>query len=310
MQTCVPSLAILRSIALHWALGGCLAALLLPDGPALLLLVVLPRATLVADMSTNKALLKKLEDTLLRELSNATGNILDNQELIATLESAKEKAVDISTKLTAAKATAADINEARVRYSSVATRGAVLFFVMAGLSAVNNMYEYSLAAFLKVFKQVGAPPPCSARKGCKQPAGRLKYILAGRTVTDVLHCISSWQQAELATFDQHIRCCALWCCSPCATASARLTWRAGWQPSPTPSQVTCTATPAWACLSDTSSCSASRWPSRSWRQDHSRWTHRCAGAVCLCHGAAGQHPEHLAGQQPHAGLTAQVGICS
>lgn len=107
-------------------------------------------------MSTNKALLKKLEDTLLRELSNATGNILDNQELISTLESAKEKAVDISIKLTAAKATAKDIKEARVRYSSVATRGAVLFFVMAGLSAVNNMYEYSLAAFLKVFKQVGA----------------------------------------------------------------------------------------------------------------------------------------------------------
>jgi hypothetical protein len=42
-------------------------------------------------MSENKALLKGLEDTLLRELSSATGNILDNQELIATLESAKAK---------------------------------------------------------------------------------------------------------------------------------------------------------------------------------------------------------------------------
>lgn len=119
--------------------------------------LVLCRASLVADMSTNKALLKKLEDTLLRELSNATGNILDNQELISTLESAKEKAVDISTKLAAAKTTARDIEEARVRYTPVATRGAVLFFAMAGLSAVNNMYEYSLAAFLKVFKQVRLP---------------------------------------------------------------------------------------------------------------------------------------------------------
>jgi dynein heavy chain len=105
-------------------------------------------------MSTNKALLKKLEDTLLRELSNATGNILDNQELISTLESAKEKAVEISQKLAAAKVTAQEIEEARVRYSPVAVRGAVLFFVMASLSAVNNMYEYSLGAFLKVFNQV------------------------------------------------------------------------------------------------------------------------------------------------------------
>lgn len=123
----------------------------------------------MSDMSTNKALLKKLEDTLLRELSNATGNILDNQELIATLESAKEKAVDISYKLTAAKATAKDIEEARVRYSPVATRGAVLFFVMAGLSAVNNMYEYSLAAFLKVFKQVRALRSLQIHGVCQQP---------------------------------------------------------------------------------------------------------------------------------------------
>jgi hypothetical protein len=113
-------------------------------------------------MSSNKALLKKLEDTLLRELSNATGNILDNGELIATLECAKDKAVDISHKLAAAKATAREIEDARVRYSPVATRGAVLLFVMAGLSAVNNMYEYSLAAFLKVFKQVRV---CSTRMG-------------------------------------------------------------------------------------------------------------------------------------------------
>ena len=107
-------------------------------------------------MSTNKALLRKLEDTLLRELSNATGNILDNQELISTLESAKEKAVEISQKLEAAKVTAKEIDEARVRYSSVALRGAVLFFVMASLSVISNMYEYSLSSFLRVFNQVSA----------------------------------------------------------------------------------------------------------------------------------------------------------
>lgn len=136
---------------------------------------VVCRATLVSDMSTNKALLKKLENTLLRELSNATGNILDNQELISTLESAKEKAVDISTKLTAAKATAHDIEEARVRYTPVATRGAVLFFVMAGLSAVNNMYEYSLAAFLKVFKQVShCVGHNSSAQATRRPASRAK----------------------------------------------------------------------------------------------------------------------------------------
>ena len=86
----------------------------------------------------------------------ATGNILDNQELIATLESAKAKAVEISEKLQVARATAKEIEEARTRYQAAAQRGAVLFFVLAGLSAVNNMYEYSLASFLTVFNLVSA----------------------------------------------------------------------------------------------------------------------------------------------------------
>jgi hypothetical protein len=64
--------------------------------------------------------------------------------------------VEISEKLQAAKVTAQEIDEARVRYQPVAARGAVLFFVLDGLSAVNSMYEYSLASFLTVFNLVRA----------------------------------------------------------------------------------------------------------------------------------------------------------
>jgi dynein heavy chain, axonemal len=81
------------------------------------------------------------------------GNILDNQELLTTLEGAKSKAVELADKLEVARATAAEIDDARVRYRPVAARGAALFFCMAGLAAINNMYEYSLAAFLGVFNQ-------------------------------------------------------------------------------------------------------------------------------------------------------------
>lgn len=82
------------------------------------------------------------------------GNILDNEELLTTLEGAKSKAVELAEKLAVAKTTAQEIDEARVRYSPVAARGAALFFCMAGLASINNMYEYSLAAFLGVFNQV------------------------------------------------------------------------------------------------------------------------------------------------------------
>lgn len=46
-------------------------------------------ADLVTEMGDNALLLVKLEDTLLRELSSSQGNILDNHELIATLENTK-----------------------------------------------------------------------------------------------------------------------------------------------------------------------------------------------------------------------------
>jgi dynein heavy chain len=113
----------------------------------------LQRLDLIKTMSANKTMLKKLEDTLLKELSEATGNILENEELISTLEESKEKSTMIALSLAEAKVTAAEINTVRLRYTSAAKRGAILYFVMNVLSNINNMYEYSLSAFLDVFLQ-------------------------------------------------------------------------------------------------------------------------------------------------------------
>lgn len=71
--------------------------------------------------------------------------------MISTLESAKFKAVEIADKLETARVTAREIDDVRVRYTPVAKRGAILFFVMASLAGITNMYEYSLASFLRVF---------------------------------------------------------------------------------------------------------------------------------------------------------------
>lgn len=46
--------------------------------------------------SDNKRLLKDLEDTLLRELATSTGNMLDNEELVQTLEETKFKASEVN----------------------------------------------------------------------------------------------------------------------------------------------------------------------------------------------------------------------
>lgn len=77
----------------------------------------------VSEMGENALLLVTLEDTLLRELSSSQGNILDNQELIATLENTKSMAVEIQGKLAQALTTKDDISSARSAYKPVAKRG-------------------------------------------------------------------------------------------------------------------------------------------------------------------------------------------
>ena len=109
-------------------------------------------ADLVTEMGENAQLLVSLEDTLLRELSSSSGNILDNQELIATLENTKSTATEVQGKMREATKTKEQIGEARSEYKPVAKRGSILYFAEAGLVVISSMYEISLDSFLAVFK--------------------------------------------------------------------------------------------------------------------------------------------------------------
>lgn len=109
------------------------------------------RENLITETSENKKLLQVLEDSLLRELSTTTGNMLDNVELVSTLENTKSKATEVMEKLTLAEQTSKDIDKLRNVYRPVARRGAILFFVLSDMAGVNAMYQYSLASYLEVF---------------------------------------------------------------------------------------------------------------------------------------------------------------
>ncbi|KAF5404253.1 Dynein axonemal heavy chain 10 [Paragonimus heterotremus] len=110
------------------------------------------RETLIRETSQNKRLLKDLEDSLLRELATSTGNMLDNVDLVNTLEETKSKATEVTEKLVLGAKTAADIDLLRDAYRPAARRGAILFFVLSDMSTVNSMYQYSLGSYLVVFQ--------------------------------------------------------------------------------------------------------------------------------------------------------------
>eukprot|EP00102_Acyrthosiphon_pisum_P015188 XP_008185630.2 PREDICTED: dynein heavy chain 10, axonemal [Acyrthosiphon pisum] len=108
---------------------------------------------LVMEISSNKSLLKNLEDSLLRELATSTGNILDNIDLVETLEETKSKASEVIEKLSLATTTAIEIDVLRNQFRSAATRGALLFFVLSDMSTINAMYQNSLSSYQNVFKK-------------------------------------------------------------------------------------------------------------------------------------------------------------
>ena len=154
----------------------------------------LERERLVKETVANRALLKNLEDTLLRELSNAQGEIVDNVELIETLESAKTKSTEISEKLILAAESAAQLNAAQSCYCPVAKRGAILFFVISALSNLNAMYEYSLSSFLDVFCNTLKMTPASDKLAARLDA------LVDRLTYDVYKfaCLGLFKRDKLA----------------------------------------------------------------------------------------------------------------
>ncbi|XP_011639724.2 dynein heavy chain 10, axonemal [Pogonomyrmex barbatus] len=109
------------------------------------------RETLIMETSENKNLLQQLKDNLLREIVTNQGSMLDNIELIETLENITSSVNEMKTKLSLAEITSADINKLRENYRPVAQRGAILFSVLIDMATVNAMYQYSLISYVEVF---------------------------------------------------------------------------------------------------------------------------------------------------------------
>ncbi|CAF3596551.1 unnamed protein product, partial [Rotaria sordida] len=97
--------------------------------------------------------LAKLEDQLLEDLANATGNILENKELLQSLNSTKEKSATITNSLEESVKLSEDLDKERNDYLPLAKHGSKLFFVISDLAKLNNMYQFSLAAFLRLFQR-------------------------------------------------------------------------------------------------------------------------------------------------------------
>jgi len=109
------------------------------------------RSVLLESIASDMGMLKQLEDKTLDLLQKSEGHILDDEDLISTLQKSKTMSVEIGGRMSLSEQTEKDMNYMRKKYLPVATRGAVLYFVLAELSSINYMYQWSLPWFMNTF---------------------------------------------------------------------------------------------------------------------------------------------------------------
>lgn len=132
---------------------------------------------LLTSISQDQKLLFELEIRILSLLSDSKGNILDDIELIEALKISKETASVVTERLHESEKTKHDVLEMRNQYNVVAARGALLFFVIADLSDLDPMYQYSLEYFTHLFNfSLDQAPACS------DLVGRLENLQAHLTL--------------------------------------------------------------------------------------------------------------------------------
>ncbi|CAM2111263.1 unnamed protein product [Caretta caretta] len=109
------------------------------------------RCKLLQSISADQITLRELEQKSLKLLQKTEGHILDDQDLIDNLKRTKVTSKEIFERVEASAKTEATIEKTRKSYLPIATRGAVLYFVVADLIKINYMYQFSLEWFHKIF---------------------------------------------------------------------------------------------------------------------------------------------------------------
>lgn len=98
--------------------------------------------------------LRQLEKSLLQALNDAKGKILDDDSVIATLETLKKEAADIGQKVEETDKVIAEIETVSQQYLPLSQACSNIYFTMDTLNQVHFLYQYSLKMFLDIFSSV------------------------------------------------------------------------------------------------------------------------------------------------------------
>lgn len=111
------------------------------------------RSELLKKEEEMKLKLYNLQETLLEQLASAQGDILENKELINSLNQTKTSSEEISAALKESKKLEVQLDKEYESYREIADFGSRLFFTIQSLSEVNSIYQFSVSSFKKLFQR-------------------------------------------------------------------------------------------------------------------------------------------------------------
>ncbi|KAL5535276.1 DYN1_2 [Sanghuangporus sanghuang] len=98
--------------------------------------------------------LRTLEKLLLQALNESTGNILDDDKVINTLETLKKEAAEITRKVEETDTIMREVEQVTAEYMPIAQACSSVFFILEQLNLVNHFYQFSLSFFLDIFDYI------------------------------------------------------------------------------------------------------------------------------------------------------------
>jgi dynein heavy chain len=168
------------------------------------------KSELVLTVANGKRKLADLENTILRLLSEAKGSLLDDKDLVATLQDSKTTSEEVSRALKVAEETEIQIDAAREGYRPVATRASLLYFVLNDLASVDPMYQFSLDAYTLLFKQSIGDSKIAKAKSSKgefvdpdAPSGADALLRARISDVNEWHTYEVYKYACRGLFERH-----------------------------------------------------------------------------------------------------------
>ncbi|KAK4049755.1 dynein heavy chain [Microbotryomycetes sp. JL221] len=121
-----------------------------------------------------RARLHFLEKSLLQALNESTGNILDDDKVIDTLEKLKKEAAEIVRKVEETDTIMAEVEQVTHEYQPLAQASSAIYFILDELNLLHHFYQFSLKFYIDIFDHILLNN--KRLEGVTDPARRLSIL--------------------------------------------------------------------------------------------------------------------------------------